>query len=320
MALPSSGAISLSQVNVELGLSASAQISMNDAALRTLFGVASGAISMSQGYGKANQFAFSFAGGTNVDLRTAALNAGWNGTSRVIATNNGTINSGSTGSYALTISGSFPGGVEFINNGLIVGRGGNGGKGGNGVATDSGSQTGYTNGINNAANFPVVGSGAGPALIASVAVTITNNATIAGGGGGGGGGAAGANSYSRGVAGTGGGGGGGGIGVSSAGAAGGQQLTQSGLPSPGTAGNETSSGTGGRGGFSNLSFGFFKEGGPGGAGGGYGSNGSTGGAWSGNPAPYVQQSPAAGGASGAAIAGNGNISWVTFGNRFGGIS
>ena len=55
MALPSSGAISLSQVNVELSKASGASISMNDAAVRNLFGVASGAISMSNGHGKSAQ-------------------------------------------------------------------------------------------------------------------------------------------------------------------------------------------------------------------------------------------------------------------------
>ncbi len=58
MPLPSSGPISLSQVNTELGLSSTATISMGNSNVRTLFGVPSGAISMSNGYGKANQFAF----------------------------------------------------------------------------------------------------------------------------------------------------------------------------------------------------------------------------------------------------------------------
>lgn len=55
MALPSAPAsISLNQVNVELGLSGTATISLNDAAVRDLFGVPSGQISMSSGYGKAS--------------------------------------------------------------------------------------------------------------------------------------------------------------------------------------------------------------------------------------------------------------------------
>jgi hypothetical protein len=54
MALPASGAISLSAVNTELGLSATAAITMNDAAVRTLFGKSSGAITMNDGYGKSS--------------------------------------------------------------------------------------------------------------------------------------------------------------------------------------------------------------------------------------------------------------------------
>ena len=55
MALPASGAISLNQVNVELGNSGTANINMNSAAVRGLFGIASGAISMSDGYGKSSE-------------------------------------------------------------------------------------------------------------------------------------------------------------------------------------------------------------------------------------------------------------------------
>jgi hypothetical protein len=51
MALQTSGAISLNDVNVELGNSGTASINMNSSDVRGLFGVASGAISMSDGYG-----------------------------------------------------------------------------------------------------------------------------------------------------------------------------------------------------------------------------------------------------------------------------
>jgi hypothetical protein len=78
MALPTipANSISLSQVNVELSLSATATISMNDAAVRTLFGVGGSGtqISMSQGSGKSSRtfslasvvdiFGLAFPGGT----------------------------------------------------------------------------------------------------------------------------------------------------------------------------------------------------------------------------------------------------------------
>lgn len=53
MALPT-GQISFGQVNTELNLSATAQISLNDSAVRTLAGVPSGQIAMSNLQGKSN--------------------------------------------------------------------------------------------------------------------------------------------------------------------------------------------------------------------------------------------------------------------------
>lgn len=52
MALQSSGAISISDINTELGLSSNANSSLNDARLRGLSRVATGAISLNNFYGK----------------------------------------------------------------------------------------------------------------------------------------------------------------------------------------------------------------------------------------------------------------------------
>ena len=54
MTLPASGAISFNAINVELCRAGGAQLSLNDSAVRTLFGQASGAICMNTGHGKSN--------------------------------------------------------------------------------------------------------------------------------------------------------------------------------------------------------------------------------------------------------------------------
>jgi len=170
MALPSSGALKLSDVNVELGLGSTTQRGLGQASTRTLYGVASGAIRLAaDGYGKANEFTFSITSNiTDANLRTLALAAGWGGASKVVAT----VNSGvyvyatSTGNAGLTINGAWPGGVQLVNNGYIIGKGGDGKE-----------------------SWPVVGLAGGPAISLGVNTTITNNsgAYIAGGGGSGGG-------------------------------------------------------------------------------------------------------------------------------------
>lgn len=58
MALVASGAIAFSDVNVELGFSSTATIALNDAAVRTLFNISSGQISMSDGYSKSASLGF----------------------------------------------------------------------------------------------------------------------------------------------------------------------------------------------------------------------------------------------------------------------
>jgi Concanavalin A-like lectin/glucanases superfamily len=87
MSLPSSGAISMSQVDTELGLSSTAQISLNDTAVRTLFGIASGQIDLNTGHGKTayvtsglimnidfNNASYSGTGSTVTDLTTNGNN------------------------------------------------------------------------------------------------------------------------------------------------------------------------------------------------------------------------------------------------------
>lgn len=246
MTLPASGAISFNAINVELGVAGATQASLGQTSYRNLSGVASGQISMSNFYGKANQFAFSIAGGNNVNLRTAAVNAGWNQASQVVATITANVGSTSTGTAAMTIAGSFPGGLAVvINSGVsISGRGGNGGNGNN------------------------VGAAGGLALSVSSAVTVTNNGVVAGGGGGGGGG------YNTGfVCGESGsfvttsGGGGGGGGAGNAGGSGGTNAWNNASPTGG-AGTLTNGGAGG----ASLGTG---AGNSGGAGGGRGAAGSA---------------------------------------------
>ena len=78
MTLQSSGAISIANINTELGVASTTTRSLNDSAARTLAGVASGAISMSNFYGKSNAPAVTFtpnggaSSGTPVDLSSVS--------------------------------------------------------------------------------------------------------------------------------------------------------------------------------------------------------------------------------------------------------
>ena len=66
MTLPASGQITLTQVNVELGEISTQTINMGSAAVRDLFGIASGVIAMSDGYGKSSEI--------TVTLKSSAFN------------------------------------------------------------------------------------------------------------------------------------------------------------------------------------------------------------------------------------------------------
>ena len=284
MQLPSSGALTLAEIQAEFG--GVDPISLSEYYRGGLYTTSnntnvptSGSISLSNFYGAVKEFTFTVSSNqTNANLRTLAINAGWDQSSPVVCTINGGvyISSNSTATPALTVNGSFPLGVQLTNNGLIIGMGGKGG--------NSGSSSGLSGGI---------------ALSASVGVSINNTGTIAGGGGGGRGGAdvvvSGTDYFGFPFTDTyGGGGGGGGRSSAAANSAGG--TSGGNFPgSPGGVGTVSSPGSGG-------------------AGGGNGAgNGSAGGGWG-------ATGGGSGGSGGAAISGNSNITWVAFGTRLGAIT
>lgn len=172
MALPTTGVLSLKSIATEFRATAPFSLSQfyrggSRVTTNNLLVPASGPIKLTDFYGAVNQFAFSLVeSAVPVNLRTAALAAGWNGTDNVLATNAAKISSNTTATAALTIDGSFPNGLIFVNTGSLVGMGGRGG-------------------TQNA-----VGPPGGRAITASVPVSINNTGVIAGGGGGGGGGPA----------------------------------------------------------------------------------------------------------------------------------
>jgi len=308
MALPASGAISLSAVNTELGLSSTATISLNDAAVRTLFGVASGAIDMDDGYGKSNRVAIAVTYSTNTEAPTVTINSlsGYvSGKSDItITVNSGVVLYGNATSYlpALKITGTAAAGdtITLINNGRIVGYGGDGALGG---------QVGPSGSISPGPNGPYQGSAGGNALQIvktniSPTIQITNNGTMAGGGGGGGG------QYSPPTYGHGGGGGGGqGFPGGVANPLGGSYNQYGSITSasPGTSGSDAGAGGGGAG---------VSGSGAGGAGGTYGNNGSTG-SNSSQADPILKGYGSLGGGAGAYIVGSAKANFVVNGTRLG---
>lgn len=171
MALPTSGAISLANVNTELGVASNTTRSLNDAAVRSLFGKASGVISMSDGYGKSSLWKGTISSNQlQLNLRQWAIANGWNGTAaaEITIAPGVYVYSDNTAAAALVIDGSWPAGIALVNNGYIMGKGGKGGGG-----------AGY-------GDYTLVAPGAGgPAISLWTPVSISGNGYICGGGGGG---------------------------------------------------------------------------------------------------------------------------------------
>lgn len=281
------GQVSFNDIRNFFGFSST--LSLNDGVTRALATKLSGIISLTDLYGKSAQAVNIVISGntTTYNLYNALTALGWNGTEiligKVTINSNVYVSSTSTSTPAFTTGGIFPANsyVEIINNGYILGRGGNGGAGG---ATNSNGSAG-TNG--------------GPAFTATTKINIINNSIIGGGGGGGGGG--GARTDSGYISYYYGGGGGGGAQTSltnTSGGAGGAAANGGGAA--GTNGTSTARGVGGT-----------SSGGAGGAGGTWGAAGSSGTSYT--------YTGGAGGLGGACTTGSANITWIKTGTRYGGI-
>jgi hypothetical protein len=174
MPLSSSGVIKFSDINVELGVAANTPRKLSDSAVRTLFGVASGRITLSNGYGKSNRVTATITIASNRDtynLRTSSVSGYVAGKTDVtLEISSGVYLYSVLTSQAALIVEAFASGdtVSIVNNGYIIGMGGAGGGG-------------------TTLNTVYPGQTAGPALSLGFNISVTNNGYIAGGGGGGGG-------------------------------------------------------------------------------------------------------------------------------------
>jgi len=175
MALQSSGAISLSDIQTEFGGSNPISLSeyvrngayVPDAAANSSIPTTTSNMQFSQFYGATNQVSFTISSSQQeLNLQTYLTGQGWDGSTPVVLTINSGVYlwSNSTSTAGLIISSAFDNKLIIYNSGYIIGKGGNGGTAG-------------------------AGSAGGPALSNSATGLIfTNNsgAYIAGGGGGGG--------------------------------------------------------------------------------------------------------------------------------------
>ena len=303
MAIPSSGAISMTTLSGEFGGAAPYSISqfyrgggrVPNASVNNSIPT-SGSISFSNFYGATNRVAINVTISGNVAnyvFNTAKVPGYIAGVTDVTLTiNSGVVVSASTtGTSALTVDTSWNSGdtVRINNYGVIVGMGGAGGGGSDGAGS--------------------AGAGGGRALTVSRAITFGNYGTIAGGGGGGGGGGGAVEkimSFYYICAGGGGGGGRTGSYNSGGGAGGISERSRDYGSYDGYAGGAgTYNGEGGGGGGPWLN----KPGATGGTWGAAGGTGTAGNAGAGG----------AGGPAGAAVSGNGYITWSATGTRYGAI-
>jgi hypothetical protein len=176
MALPASGQISLgTNVNTELSLTSTAQISLGATGVRNLYGVPTGAIRLAaDGYGKSSVWTGTIsAPQSNLDLYTWATTVaspaypGSGAVQVTVAPGVYVYADGATGAtvYGMSVPASFPSTVTVVNNGYIMGQGGYGTHW-TSATTASGRTCGQS------------------AINIAKPVTITNNSYIAGGGGG----------------------------------------------------------------------------------------------------------------------------------------
>lgn len=322
MTLNASGPISLAgttagqSIEIELGGNGTTQISLNDSSVRTLAGVASGAITMPTNFwGKANRvsISYTFASTTaNASLNISSIGGYIAGKSDVTVNVNGGVYlyGTTTGNPGLSVFGGTSGDtLTIVNLGYIMGCGGTGSNSTTGGAGGPGLSLGYSATVNNTnGSAYILGGGGGGG----------GGSSIGGGGGAGGGGTNGGSA-------TGGPGAAGGNGPNPyTGGGGGRIIPGSATLGPGTGGTAAVAGYGGTAGgggssrsTSRYSYGYGgpgqggqtpgtngngSGGGGGGGGGGYGASGGSSGGTLG---------VAAGGGGGRAVALNGNtVTWV----------
>ena len=243
-------------------------------------------------------------------MRSAAVAAGWNQVTPLAMTvtigSGVTIGSSATSGYAFDTGAGFPAGsnlrLVIPASAKIIGAGG---QGGNGATTPSGNEDPPIGGT--------AGGTGGPALRAQTALTVDNLGTIGGGGGGGGGGRQYAFGFMDQTVHVSGAGGGGGAGqITGAGGTGGINYQAGDPPPQAPNGSSGSASTGGAGGTNSN---YLDVNGGGGTGGNVGQAGQSG--QTTDPANYPALT---GGAAGAAVTGNSNITWNSTGTRLGQIT